>query len=345
MKYLLLTAGLVTAISSVQAITPIPKESGLSGFINLGVAAGQVESNTVAKVGPVDLGEDGITNINSSADKEDVLLPLAAGEISYTFAETGTQIFLGTLLEDFVRFDSSTRAGVRQSLGSAGIASASLLTTPMTGAKTWNDPYLTRSEGKRTTTDRTAQGGRLAWGSIFNTGLEVTYSWRDQDVDNDRIGESLIGAAGPNGITAAEQQTLLRDGSLVSTEVSYIFGLGEGSSLQVSATYTDNDLDGEASSFDGYAGEVNWIQKVGNRWRLVTNLVYGQFEAKADNPIYNKAADFDRMGGSFTAFYAEPFGLKGWNANGGVVYFAENNDIDFLDQRVGIVQLGMLYRF
>jgi hypothetical protein len=345
MKQQLLIAGLLAAmVSGAQAITPIPKESGFSGFINLGVASGQVESNTVAKVAGADLGKDGINNIGGSANAENVVLPVAAGEVSYTFASTGTQLFLGTLLEDFVRFDSSTRGGVRQSMGGVGVASFSLLTTPITGAKTWNDPFITRDQGKRTTTDREAHGVRIAWDRIFGTGLEIRYSWRDQHVDNDRIGESLVGATGPYGITAREQRDLLRDGDLTSTEALYAFKLSEGSILVLTARYNENQLDGDALSYDGFAGEVNWAKKSGH-WRFVTNVSYGQYEAKGVNPIYDENGDFYRAGGSFTVFYAEPFGLKHWNANGGVIYFEENNDIDFLDQKVAIAQLGMMYRF
>lgn len=341
MRLKLIAAGLLSFATSVQAISPIPKESGFSGFINVGVAGGQVESNTVAKVASADLGDDGINNIADSASKEDVLLPALAGELSYTFASTETQIFLGTLLEDFVRFDSSTRAGVRQGIGEAGQVSLSLLTTPMTGAKTWNDPFKTNDIGNRTTTDRTSSGARVAWGSIFGTGLELRYSWRDQHVDNDRIGQSQV----DNGtITQEEQRDLLRDGDLTSAEALYSFKLGDGNILVLSISYDENQLDGDALSYDGFAGEVNWAKKLG-RWRFVTNVSYGQFEAKGDNPIYDKAGDFDRTGGSFTVFYTEPFGLKGWSANTGVIYFQEDNDIDFLDQSVGMLQAGMLYRF
>ena len=77
----------------------------------------------------------------------------------------------------------------------------------------------------------------------------------------------------------------------------------------------------------------------------MTNVAYGKFEAEGDNPVFDKAGDFDRLGGSFTAFYAAPFGWKGWNANAGIIYFEEDNDIDFHDQSVGLVQAGMLYRF
>jgi hypothetical protein len=131
---------------------------------------------------------------------------------------------------------------------------------------------------------------------------------------------------------------------LTTASALYSFKLSEGSILVLTVRYNENQLDGNALSYDGYAGEVNWAKKLG-RWRFVTNLSYGQFEAKGDNPIYDKAGDFDRTGGSFTVFYADPFGLKNWNANAGVIYFEEDNDIDFLDQSVGVVQAGMLYRF
>lgn len=337
----LLAVALLIAVPNAYAISPIPEETGFSGFVNLGVAGGQVESNTVSKIIGVDLGDDGISNINDGPGEEDVVLPLAAAELSYTFANSGTQIFLGTLLEDFVRFDSSTRFGVRQSLGGAGVASIAALATSPMGAKVWKDPYRTSNLGDRKSTDRTAQGVRLAWGKIFGTGLEVRYSTREQDIDDDQIGLSLVGTG---DITLVERQQLNRNGDINRADLRYSFVLGEGSSLDIGASYQEHDLDGDAFGYDGYAGEINWIQKVG-AWRFVTNVAYGQFEAEGDNPVYGEAGDFDRVGGSFTAFYAAPFGLKGWNANAGVIYFEEDNDIDFHDQSVGLVQAGMLYRF
>jgi hypothetical protein len=44
------------------------------------------------------------------------------------------------------------------------------------------------------------------------------------------------------------------------------------------------------------------------------------------------------------AFIARPFVLDSWSANLGVVYFKEDNDINFLNQEISMLALGMLYR-
>ncbi len=117
-------------------------------------------------------------------------IPVIGLELAYTFASTRTQIFLGNQLEDYIRFDFSTRAGVRQEIGKAGIIGASFLQTPL-ATEVWEDPFLTGSE--RSETDRTSDGYRLIWDNIYGTGLELRYSAREVDIDRERSGESLGG--------------------------------------------------------------------------------------------------------------------------------------------------------
>lgn len=328
-------------VPMVHAISPIPQKTGLSGFVNLGAAVGPVESNTLSKIIGVDLGKEGVSSLNSSAASETALLPIVSGELSYTFAETGTQLFAGQLLEDYLTFDFSTRAGVRQQLGSAGIASVSVLGTG-TPASVWNDPYVTKDVGSRKSTERTSTGVRLAWGDIMGSGLEINGSWRELDIDGEESGSALVASG---DITATQQRLLRRDGDISNIELGYTFNLGVRRRLITSINYSDHDRDGEAMSWDGYSAEVNYMSVFNERWRLVSNLNYGKFEAKADNPIYDRAGDFDRFGVSVSAFYARPFELKNWTANFGLIYFKEDNDINFHDQSLKMVSVGMLYLF
>jgi hypothetical protein len=336
MKKILLATLTTLAVSAAHAVSPIPEEPGFSGFVNLGAGGARIKSNTLAKLLGNDIGDDSINSLTKSPGEQNTTLPAIAFELSYTFG-TGTQIFAGQLLEDFVRFDSSTRAGVRQSLGGAGIMSAALLTTPIK-TKVWKDPYQT---GGRTSTPRSATGIRLAWGEIFGTGLEVRYAFRDMEVDDEESGSALVASG---DILAQQQRLLKRDADITNLDVRYQFRMGEGNSLLLGVTYKENDADGDAEYYDGYVGNVSWIKMTGN-WRFVTNLSYGQFEADKDNPVYDKAADFDQYGASFATFYANPFGWEGWNANAGIAYGLEDNDIDFLENEVTMITAGMLYMF
>ena len=77
---------------------------------------------------------------------------------------------------------------------SCSIASISLLGTS-TPVHVWRDPYVEKSVASRKDTERDSSGLRFAWGDIFATGLELTYSRREIDIvmawSVDRLGRSL----------------------------------------------------------------------------------------------------------------------------------------------------------
>jgi hypothetical protein len=334
MKKIFLATLATFVVSTANAVSPIPEETGFSGFVNLGVGGARVKSNTLAKIVGNDIGDDSINDLTKSPGEQNTTVPAVAFEVSYTFG-TGTQIFVGQLLEDYVRFDSSTRGGVRQSLGGAGIMSAAFLATPI-AVKVWKDPYKT---GGRSHTAREATGLRLAWGEIFGTGLEVRYSFRKMEIDDEESGNNPA-----LNLNDEQRRLLQRDSDITNFDIRYQFHMGEGNSLLLGVTYKENDADGDAMYYDGYVGSVNWMKVTGN-WRFVTNLSYGQFEADKANPVFNKAADFDQYGASLTTFYASPFGWEGWNANLGIAYGLEDNDIDFFENELTMITAGMLYRF
>jgi len=51
MQKLLIALLMATATTTALALDPIPDKPGLSGFVNLGVAAGELDSNFFAKIG------------------------------------------------------------------------------------------------------------------------------------------------------------------------------------------------------------------------------------------------------------------------------------------------------
>lgn len=334
--------GVLIAVTCLPAlaISPVPEKGGFKGFVSVGVAGGSVKSNVVAELSGADLSDPSLESITKAPTDENVTVPVLAYELSYTFEETRTQIFLGQLLEDFIRFDSSTRAGIRQDLAGAGVASFSVLATP-TSTKVWRDPLQTQVDGDRKGTDRNTQGVRVAWGNIMGSGLELRYAWRDLELDDDENGFAQVA----NGTISAEQQRLLRrEGEIVNMDMRYIWKWSQNNSFDVGLSYNDYDLDGKAAAWDGYEVDITHIYFTG-QWRLITNVLAGQFEAGGVNPVYGKAADYDRVGATFTAFYADPFGLKGWNASTGIIYLEEDNDIDFYDNTMTLLNVGMLYRF
>ena len=330
-----------TLCASAYSMAPIPKESGFSGFINLGAGVAGVESNMLAKTlrGNLDLSDESISDINTGPDKETSALPVFGMELTYTFADTRTQIFFGNRLEDYIRFDLSTRAGVRQEIGTAGIIGANALITAI-ATEVWEDPYATNT--KREATDRTANGYRLNWGRVFGTGLELRYTSRENDLDKERSGEALIS---DGVISSTESKLLDRNGDTQIIDTRYTFNWGEGRHIITPGiTYTNYDLDGAAMAYESYGVNVNYIYSI-NRWRFVVNAGYADLKRDQVNPIYGKKADAQQYGSSLTTFYASPFGLKGWMANASVIWFEENNDVNFYDTSLQMVSVGMLKRF
>ncbi len=72
----LLSWVLILGSGTVSAFQQIPEESGFSGFVNLGAAYIETESNMVAGLGSVDLGNDTINSIFDDPDSESNALPL-----------------------------------------------------------------------------------------------------------------------------------------------------------------------------------------------------------------------------------------------------------------------------
>lgn len=320
-------------IGNAQAVQPIPDQTGFSGFVSLGLSAVSVESNFLAEVASQDLGDDNISDLDSP-DSESLALPLAAFELSYTW-DGETQLFVGNLLEDYLRFDFSTRIGVRQNLGKAGRGSVSLLASPI-AVKVWENPYETGTD--RDSTDRDATGIRLAWDNIMQTGLEIRVSTREIDIDDEESGTGL-------GLTAAQINSLDRDGDLNTINIRYLFVDSNTTQFVAGINATDADLDGDAMSYDSTSVELNWVYTPDKDLKVVTNLLVGVRDYDEDHPVFGEKADTDFAALSVNGFFPGLWGFKDWIPNAVLVVGDESSDIDFFDSNVAIIGFGFLTRF
>ncbi len=327
--------------ASTQAAVIIPEKSGFSGYFNLGVGGVSVESNMLASImsGNVNVGNKEINNLTDSPNgTEGGAIPMFNFELSYTFASTRTQVHVGNLLEDFLSFDASTIAGVRQDVGRAGLVGASIQATSI-DTQVWSDPYLT--DAKRKDTDRTSKGFRLYWQQIMGSGLELRYSTSEIDIDRERSGQSPSLALTPQQI-----KQLDRNGDVDRFLMSYEFSSDNKAHIVTPAlTYVDRDLDGNAMANDGGTAAVNYIYQHNDRWRYVFNATYGDFDFKKTNPIYGEKDSATNYGISATVFYTKPFGWKDWSFNATAGWFDEDHDIDFYDNSVGLFTVGMFRKF
>ena len=319
--------------ASAHAVSPIPDQDGFSGFLSLGLGAASVESNFLAEAIGQDLGDKNISSLGSP-DSESIALPLVAFELSYVF-DGKTQLFVGNLLEDYLRLDFSTRFGVRQDLGSAGLGAVSLLASP-SAIKVWENPYATGVD--RDSTDRTASGIRLSWDKIMGTGLEIRVSTREIDIDDEESGTGL-------GLTAAEIASLDRNGDQNTLNVSYLFGDSKTSKFLVGVSSTEADLDGDAMSYDSTSFELTWLYTPDKALKVVTNLVVGSRDYDAVHPVFGEKADMDFSAFSVTGFFPGLWGFKDWVPNALLVVGRDDSDVSFFDSEVTIVGFGFINRF
>jgi len=320
---------------AAMAIEPIPQESGFSGYVNLGAAGVNMKSNMVAGIFGQEFSDAKVSSFTSEPDAETSVLPLVAGEVRYTLADSRTQFFAGNLLEDFLRFDSATQLGVRQEAGNVGTFGVAVLNTSIP-AEVWKDPYVIGVS--RSTTKQHSSGYRISWDKVFGSKLELTYTEREIEIDNEWSGLTQL------GVPFVAYQALQREGTVKSLEAAYVFKLGEAMRLVPSIKAVDRDLDGKAMANDGYTLMLTHSWQ-GDQWDVVSNISWGNYEHDGINPLFLKTDESSRAGLSVTAFYKEPFGLEGWRATFGVAHFREDNDIDFYDSEATMVSAGMLYRF
>lgn len=341
---LVLTFALMGIVMPAHAILPIPQETGFSGFVNVGVGVMGFETNMIAGNNISDAGGNRIDSLADGPDSETNATPVLNFEAAYTFGDTRTQVFAGNLLEDLVRYDTSTLMGLRQELPDKSIVSLAYVFSSIP-TSVWEDPYVVNAN--REETDRTSDGLRIGFDRILKSKFEVEFTWRDITIDKERSGEAQTTAtpSNPYEITA-EQATLLdRNGNLYSGKVTYPFTLKEKRHILIpSLAYTQYDLDGEAMAFDQYGMLLTYVFNT-EKVNFITNLYYGRSDFDETNPIYEKTREDDVYGAAITAFYKKFLGVPKMNLVGNIAAYESDANIDFYDTQVTLATLSVLYRF
>ncbi|MCZ6828242.1 MAG: DUF2860 family protein [Gammaproteobacteria bacterium] len=337
MKHRLSLLAALLFVGQAWALNPLGDKTGFSGFVNLGVGGGQVESNFFAKIADtgVDLGNDTIYNLGSPESK-DLVMPAVAMELGYTFSNKKTRIFLGNDFSDYLQFDRSTRFAIRHDFGRLGTLQLAYLRAAALATEVWSDPYLVGA--KRDSTDMEVSGARLTWDRMFGTAFELKVSATERDIDNEQSGMS-------QPLTPEERQLLDRNGDAYRVELGYMMKLDGGHLLRPSLSYVDEDRDGRAMAQEGYAAEVTYIYRTKNNTRWVTTASYGKFDGDAVNPLFNKKNDADRYFLASTLFVPGLFGLDKWVTNIGVVWGSQDSDITFNETNMWLINAGLLRRF
>ena len=331
---------LLLPMSPAYAIEPIPAESGFSGFLSIGGGYNRVKSNMIAGNDFGDVGHQSIDSLTDSPDANSAGSLQFNYDLRYTFASTRTQIFLGTALEDALRYDFATQLGVSQELAGKNLVAASFLFSTIP-TEVWKDPYTLYY--KRSRTDRTSTGFRVAWDRIFGSELQLQYSYRSIDIDDEWSGVFL-------GLNSYQRRLLDRNGDAQRAEILYRFFFdNKKHAIIPSVAYFDYHLDGDAMRNDGCDFQLSYGYN-GDVISLVINGFIGYADYDKRNPIYGKTQKDDRYGASLTAFYHKPFGwqapfFKKTSLYFNTGYFEADSNIDFYDTEIFTAGAGLFFRF
>lgn len=337
----LLTISLCLLSSVVQAklLKPLPKESGFNGFVLTGVNYTNFASNIVAGNSLTNISHDSSNGLYDNPSYESDISPVFTGELNYTFASVGTQIYLGNELEDVVKYDLSTQLGIRQSLSYGGVAKVAVLTSGRLPTYVYSDPFNTDSATK---TDRNTKGVRLGWDNIVNTGINVELTRKHIDVENDKSGELLFSE---EAITAQEKALLSREGSLSSLKVGYLWVADKQHFFEPELIYDEINKDGEALSHHRYGASLSYLY-IRNKFMLVSQIVYTYSKYNEINPVWDltSVGDASNFGVSIVGSYANPFGWDDISLMGSIAYANADSNINFYDADVVTMFAGVLFK-
>ena len=320
------------------AIEAIPATPGWSGFVITGVGYVELRSNFVSGNGLGNIGNPVLESLGARPAKDDASLPVITGELNYTFGG-GWQGFFGTSLEDVVTLDNVMQLGARKDLGAAGVIQAGFLISGVPG-ETWEDPY---AEGvSRERTERDSTGFRLQWDRVMDSALELTFSYRDISIDDERSGDGVTSI--PCALDCRD--LLRRDGDHFSFDASYLFRLGAAGNhlVRPQLRYTNDERDGDALAGNAYRLQLSYIY-ITPRYTISSNIAYGETSRDAVNPIVGVKTDADRFLIGSTLFYRLPALGDGWQAVAGMLWGRDDSSSRFHDAEAFMVTAGVMYRF
>lgn len=323
----LLGLGLLITTNVYADLGDIPKESGWSGFLLGGVNTLNYKSNFYS-------GKDSKEHIDNlgNTDSTSTVTPLLNADIRYTFADTRTQVFLGNLIQDAIRFDFTQQLGIRQEMSNKGIVAGSVVFNAMP-IEQWSDPFAVGVD--RQSTDIKSKGVRFAWDKIWNSNFYGSLTTRNIEVDEERSGSQFDAA------TAAK---LDRNGKMHAMELSYQWHFAPGYLLEPAFIYRQADLDGSAQSYESNGMQLTFAKRA-SQWSFVSNVYMGQTKYDEANPIFNQQADSDEFAINGTFFWHRLFGIAPLSATLTAGYAKSDSEIGFYDTESTVFSTGLLYNF
>lgn len=326
--------------SVTTALEPIPHESGFSGYIRPGAGYGSFKTNMVASFLGVEVSDKKVESLFDNPASKTAAFALIPFALAYTFAESRTQVFIGTEPTDLIRLDYSHQVGVKQEIGLFGIIQGGALFNPFP-MEVWQDPYVAGYQ-ERVETKRYSNGIRFVWDKLIGSQFQLQYTYRKIDLGRERSGEFL-------GLPAGQRDLLDRNGNRHSGEILYRFAMSPKHWLTPIFRYTRNDLKGDAMAGDAYAFQLNYSY-FGDPFSVIANVFFGFEEYDEINPIYNRSQMDDHLGFQGAIYYKNPWGWRIFGSHPINFYlscaFADiDSNIDFYDQQAVMATGGVLFKW
>ena len=336
-KYLIV----IFSVISLQAFgqDDIPDSAGFTGYFFLlpGVFYGQ--SNVVSAGPPLlgDIGNATISSIDEEPETNQAFAFGAAGELSYKFKDSRTQVFFGNRLEDILRLDVPFGIGIRQELPDKSILAGSFLLTPLE-LLFWSDPFV---EGiARKETYLFYPGIRIRWGRILGTGLELTLTGRQYSFERESSGNWLYNQG---RLSQEELKLLNRNGEILKLMLLYRIDIKKHR-FEPAFRYIFDERFGKAISQNGYSLQLTYIYRI-NNIILDFNFLYGQRFADEIHPVYAENLRSDGYGAAFTTIV--PFKKFKSSVLAAIVSaeaLVENASIKFYNSSISSVFVGVMWK-
>jgi hypothetical protein len=337
---------IASLLSSATFAAPISSKSGFSGFIAGGVTALSYKSNMIAgTVFDDEMTDKRIDSLNNKPDSKSTAQPSFDFNLKYTFADIQTEIFMGKEVEDVLSFDNTTNIGARKHFNGIGTIGVALLVQSIP-TKVWEDPYRTLTN--RRSKDMTSGGLSLKWEGIVGSNFDVELRARAYDIDGgDKSGLSpTYGTINPlnfNSLILNDQ--LDREGSMSQLILSYRWEIDKKQSLKTSLNVSDYDLDGDAMQHSKVGVKLDYLY-AGQTWDFIAVTNISQSDYENVNPLFMDKADALSYGASLTTMYKNPFNIsEDLSLTATVAGYKKDSDIDFYDESMALVNVGLLYRF
>lgn len=270
---------------------------------------------------------------SGTATSELIFAPLA--NVTYTFSSTNTQLFAGQSSDQIIEGQLQLEVGISHRFDKLGKITLAYLPALPGMNETWSDPYLLNTA--RTTSDISAQGGRLAYTPSFRLPVTFRYAYLDYQIDEEQSGST-------SGLISTQMALLNRnsDYQQISAELSLPFS--RAWSITPKLSYTEREARGDAFDFNGLNYQLGINHFFGPQALFLT-LRYGQENYQTPHPIFSMTRENTRWSAFALYVYRAPFGWKNVSINAMAGTSEADDIVNFFDQRSTFLSTGIAFNF